>query len=120
MTPFRSEIFNNGVVVDFFDLSNRYFGDYHRVCVEVRLTVPLATGNVPAPEAQADLPKVLQRTKQLERMGVAGAEVETVRERLAVDFLRHAGRYLALPDYPARLAAADNTSLRRSRRPHAD
>ncbi len=120
MTPFRSETLDNGVVVDFFDLSNRYFGDYHRVCVEVRLTVPLAEGNVPAPEAQTDLPKVLQRIKKLERMGVAGAEVETVRERLVVDFLRHAGRYLTLPDYPARLAVANNTTLLRLRRPHAD
>lgn len=120
MTPFRSETLDNGVIVEFFDLSNRYYGDYHRVCVEVRLTIPLADGNVPASEAQAGLPEVLQRTLQLERMGVAGAEVATVRERLVVDFLRHAGRYLALPDYPARLAAADNPSLRRLRRPHAD
>jgi hypothetical protein len=76
MTPFRSETLNNGVVVEFFDLSDRYFGDYHRVCVEVRLTVPPAEGNVPAPAVQADPPKVFQRKKHLERVGIAGGEVE--------------------------------------------
>jgi hypothetical protein len=40
-------------------------------------------------------------------MAVPGAEVEMVRAQLADDFLRHAGRYLAHADYPARLAAAE-------------
>jgi hypothetical protein len=98
MQPFRSESLANGVTVEFFDATNRYFGDYHRVCVEVRLTVSLG--------AAAGKPdSSLQTVKRLERMGVPGNEVIAVRNRLADDFWRHAGAYLAHADYPVRLAA---------------
>lgn len=105
MTPFRAETLANGVVIEFFDVGNRYFGDYHRICVEAHLTVPHPDGGEPLRPAP----------KRLERMGVAGSEVAAVRARLVEDFLHHAGRYLARPDYPARLVAA--TARSGSRRP---
>ena len=99
MTPFRTERLANGVVVDFVELSNRYFGDYHRVCVAVRIHVPLPGD-------------CRHRIKHLERMGVAGADVAAVRERLVDDYWRHAGHYLAHPDFPTRLAACVEQSDR--------
>lgn len=104
MTPFRSERFDNGICIDFFDLSNRYFGDYHRVCIEARLQVPRPDSSPP-----------LVKTRHLERMGVAGGAVETVRHRLVEDYLCHVGGYLATPDYPARLLAAESALMRRPR-----
>lgn len=94
MTALRTERLANGLELTFFDRSNRYFGDYHRVCVEIRVSVPPPAGP-------------LQLVRYLERMAVPGAEVESVRGRLISDFLRHAGRYLARPDTPARLTAAE-------------
>lgn len=105
MTPFRTERLDNGVVLEFSDRSNRYFGDYHRVCVEVRLSVS-------RPDCEEPLVKVLT----FERMGVAGANVEMTRNALVEDYLQNAGRYLAHADYPARLIAAEVASLRRSQR----
>ena len=93
MTPFRTEHLANGVVLDFIDLSNRYFGDYHRVCIEVRIRGPLP-GTCP--------PSITH----LVRMGVAGADVTVARDRLVDDYWRHAGHYLARADFPARLAAS--------------
>lgn len=93
MQPFRTEHLANGITLTFFDRSNRYFGDYHRVYIEIRLSVPLPTGP-------------LATVSHRERMAVPGAEVAAVRDQLADDFLRHTGRYLAQADYPARLAAA--------------
>lgn len=113
MTPFRTERLANGVCVAFIDQSNRYFGDYHRVRVEVQVTVPPLSGDS---AAETLAPGGRQRITHLERMGVAGAEVETVRDRLVADYWQHAGRYLAHAGYPARLAAADNPSPRRLRR----
>lgn len=112
MTPFRTECLDNGVTVAFVDQSNRYFGDYHRIRVEVRLTMPPPSGR-PSPQLPASACR--QRTVYLERMGVAGADVETVRNRLAEDYWQHAGRYLAHADYPARLAAAETPVSRRLR-----
>lgn len=102
MKPFRNEQLDNGLRVEFFDLSNRYFGDYHRVCVEVRMQMPSAAGDSP-----------LVRKHTLERMGVAGGEVEAVRDRLTDDYWRHAGRYLALAACPERLLAAATSPRRR-------
>lgn len=93
MTPFRIEHLANGVVVEFSDLSQRYFGDYHRVCVAVRIALP-GTG-----ESRHQL-------RRLERMGVAGAAVAATRDRLVDDYWRHAAEYLAHPAFPSRLAAA--------------
>jgi hypothetical protein len=106
MTTFRTEKLNNGVDIAFTDLSNRYYGDYHRVCVEVRITAPCPpgySGSVAAPQPG----NCLIMVKRLERMGVAGNEVAAARERLVDDFWRHAGRYLAHPDFPTRLAASN-------------
>ena len=94
MTPFRTEPLANGMLLEFVDLSNRYYGDYHRVCVEVRIRVPL-------PDS------CLYNVTRLERMGVAGADVTVSRDRLVDDYWRHAGQYLARADFPARLAASN-------------
>lgn len=102
MTPLRSELLDNGVAVTFYDLSNRYFGDYHRVRVEVRISVPVP------PQSQP-----LVKVHMLDRMGVPGAEVSSVRTRMVDDFWRNAAAYLGRPDYPARLLAAA-TPLRRA------
>ena len=101
MTPFRTERLANGVVVEFFDRTNRYFGDYHRVCVEVRLTALS-----PADAACAQGGEPLQEVRLLERMGVPGAEVDATRCRLVDTYWQNAGGYLAHPDYSARLAAS--------------
>lgn len=110
MTPFRTEILENGVELAFFDLSNRYFGDYHRVCIEVHISVGAATGAA-CPETGHPVPVV--QIRHLERMGVAGAELEATRNRMVQEFLQHAGSYLARDDYPVRLAVVQATSRRR-------
>lgn len=102
MTPFRTERLDNDVELDFFDLSNRYFGDYHRVCVKIHVRVP-------RPDREEPLVKV----QTLERMGVAGAAVEATRDGLVDAYLQNAGRYLAHVDYPARLLAAQASSRHR-------
>ena len=105
MTPFRTERLSNDVDVEFTDCSNRYFGDYHRVCVEIRISINLSAGSATR----------LQQVRRLERMGVAGANVETIRNQLVDDYWRHAGHYLAHPDYPARLLAAQTAKTSRPR-----
>ncbi len=102
MIPFRTERLDNGIEVTFVDLSNRYFGDYCRVRVEIRLSVP-----------RPDRDDPLVKSHVLERMAVPSADVEAERNRLVDDYWRHAGRYLTHADYPARLLAAASASRRR-------
>jgi len=110
-TPLRREELANGLVLEFFDHSNRYFGDYHKVRVEVQCRLPLrielfqdqldpAAALAQAAARFGDAPLDV---RQLERMGVPGAEVDRVRAALIDDFLRTGGVYLQRPDYPQRL-----------------
>jgi len=102
MTRFRSETLANGISVEFFDRSNRYFGDYHRVRIEAHISVP-----------RLDQGEPLIKVRILEKMGVPGAEVAAVRRQLCDNFWSHASGYLERPDYPARLLAAERQAGRR-------
>ena len=107
----RHEQLENGLALDFFDRSNRYFGDYHKVRIEVRIRLPLHGGLFrDAADAAAELARAKSRfgaelveVRNLERMGVPGAEVAAVRSALIEGFLRTGGSYLQRDDYPLRL-----------------
>jgi len=106
--PLRCKHLENGLVLEFHDQSNRYYGDFHKVRVEIRTRLLL---QVELFNAEADPLAALQRARKLfgaelvesrflERMGVAGAEVEKVREAMIDSFLQTGLGYLQRPDYP--------------------
>ena len=114
MTTIKEERLSNGLQILFVDESNRYFGDYHRVCVVATLIcnlndLPAASSDEEAFRCQAieALGEQLSVTKRLGRMGVASAEVEGVRAALIDDFLRHASVYLSRPGYMRSLVNAE-------------
>lgn len=86
----------NGINVDFIDQSNRYYGDFHRVKIDVIVKLPVVA---------AQLPKDLQTgaakcngyatyTTSLEQMGVQSADLESVSTALIDNFVNTVGRYL--------------------------
>jgi hypothetical protein len=105
--PIRRVQLDNGLKIEFYDRSNRYFGDYHRVCILVECRLGMAANlfadATAEQKARAIFGGELLVTRTLERMGVAGAELPEVREALIDSYLRNALPYLAVPDYPARL-----------------
>lgn len=111
----RTERLNNGLSVDFFDRSNRYFGDYHRLCIEVCCRVPLnletfAGSADPAAElqkARALLGGEVVMVRRLEKMGVAGEAVARTREALIEGFIRSSLPYLETPVFPQRFIASE-------------
>jgi len=114
MTTIKEERLSNGLQILFVDESNRYFGDYHRVCVVATIIcnlndLPAASSDEEAFRCQAieALGEELSVTKRLGRMGVASAEVEEVRTALIDDFLRHASIYLSRPGYMRSLVNAE-------------
>ncbi len=114
MTTIKEERLSNGLQILFVDESNRYFGDYHRVCVVATIIcnlndLPAASSDEEAFRCQAieALGEQLSVTKRLGRMGVASAEVEEVRVALIDDFLRHASVYLSRPGYMRSLVNAE-------------
>ena len=114
MTTIKEERLSNGLQILFVDESNRYFGDYHRVCVVATIIcnlndLPATSSDEEAFRCQAieALGEELSVTKRLGRMGVASAEVEEVRTALIDDFLHHASVYLSRPGYMRSLVNAE-------------
>lgn len=112
MDPFRIIELDNGLRLELHDQSNRYFGDYHRLKIEVRCTIPLDKKFFGGDENHPDL--LLARNKfgeslcferSLERMGVAGADVAPVREELVASFMKSSASYLEHPEFVAKFVA---------------
>ncbi len=110
----REERLVNGLQIIFTDESNRYFGDYHRICVVATIVCNLNDlliensddGSFFRPAIET-LGEKLTVVKRFERMGVATADVEAVRTELIDSFLQHAGSYLSRPEYPRALVNAE-------------
>lgn len=111
MTPFHEKALDNGLLLRFFDRSNRYFGDYHRLCIEIHCAVPVAeymsAEEIDAQEVHRFIGTEASFHKTLEQMGVAGADVKATRERLLTNFLETTGAYLARPEFPRRFLAKE-------------
>jgi len=113
MTTIKNESLENGLQINFADESNRYFGDYHRVCVVATIVCNLH--DLPADNTDEEafrcraveaLGEQLSVVKRFERMGVSSADVEDVRNALIDDFLQHASAYLSRPEYISSLVNA--------------
>jgi len=124
MTIFKEETLANGLRITFADESNRYFGDYHRVCVAA--TISCSLQDLPADRAGDDdlrrqavaaFGDTLAVVKRFERMGVPSADVAEVRAALVDSFLEHAAGYLSRPAYRRSLVLAE-LHKRRTHRPY--
>lgn len=103
--PLRTVTLNGGVEVSFFDRSNRYFGDYHQLKVEVEVILSVH-GELLPEELRTVLGKVpatVNYRKTLTRMGVPSARYKETCHQLMDDFLKYAGPYLEHRDFPLRL-----------------
>jgi hypothetical protein len=103
---------DNGLEISFRDAGNRYFGDYHRICVVAEIICALdddalALDDATRRKARNRFGARLSVEKSLVRMGVASGECDAVREALIDDFLRSTSVYLERADYPRLLVAGE-------------
>ena len=109
--PFAEETLANGLHLRFYDQSNRYFGDYHRVRVVVAIELALNNELLDDPELLAAGRKrfgaTLTTSKILERMGVPGSRVESLRAELVASYQTEVQSYLSRPEVPLRLLCAE-------------
>lgn len=112
MEPIRERQLGNGLRIAIFDKTNRYFGDYHRVCLQIVMIYDLASAaaGVDDPfwtESFGKFGPEFRLEQRLERMGVAGDKVEATVAAMADDFLATADQYLARSDYPRQLIRSE-------------
>lgn len=117
MMMLETQTLANGLKLSFADESNRYFGDYHRILLVVKISCDLETLSDDQLRTQAIgvYGKTLDIERRFERMGVPTAEVESVQNEMIVNFMRQAATYMARPDYPARLVTTELKKHRPSR-----
>jgi len=84
----------SGARLEFIDRTNRYFGDYHRVLIDVELIL----------EPEGSKPRIRYQ-KPLKRMGVASEDVGPEQETLIERFLQTAQPYMERPEYLVALRA---------------
>ncbi len=119
----RKEFLDNGLTVEFFDRTNRYYGDYHRLKVDVRCCIPVTPAAFPEaadPEAESLKARCLLGDeavweRSLEKMGVCGADVEAGQNALIDGFIASSFTYLQNPLFPARFIARELTEKKKSR-----
>jgi hypothetical protein len=80
--------------LDFSDTSACYYGDYHRVCIEVKCALP-----------HEDYAR-WHLFKKLERMGVDSASLDSAKQELLDAFTGQIMPYLQREDFPQRFAEA--------------
>ena len=97
----------NNLNVCFYNHNHRYFGDYHRVKVEITCKVPLKeeyfTTRAECVEAINTLGLSALFKRSVEQMGVSSDELEPCLERIIDNFISHALSYLASPEFPRML-----------------
>lgn len=89
---FKSVNFSPVLRLEFYDVSNRYYGDFHQVLIEVNLLV--------GGESQ---PLRLRYQRPLRRMAVTTALLEDEKQRLVDEFLATTLRYLGSANFVQKL-----------------
>ena len=108
--PYNTTDLNNGIRVEFFSCSNRYFGDFHRVKINAVATIPILVASLPddLQKFAASLPDCIKYEKSLERMGVTTDKVEAISQSLINDFLKTARVYLEKSNFAECLLRRNN------------
>ena len=115
----------NGLEIVFHDSGNRYFGDYHQVKLMVHCRIPLNDDLLSEHLADDDLKKAIQLfgdhveyRKLLKQMGVAGNDVDDVKQALIDNFMKSAADYMQGEDFASRYVARRLVEHRNRNRLH--
>jgi hypothetical protein len=100
---------NNGLVLEFWDLSRPLAGDRWQVVLEVRVPIPVTAGTLP-PDLSPQLDQVIAAlgqnllfTKQEVRQFIPAGEVAGLLQQIEAQLLASLKAYLGHPDFAPRL-----------------
>ena len=100
---------SNGLIINFINLSSRYYGDFFNVRLEAVCEVQVP----PDHEAAAVLGSVASYRRMLSKMAVPSAKVPTVIDQLIEDFERTTLPYMSGPSFPESLISAEFAKTRK-------
>jgi len=110
----------NGLTLSIYNHNHRYFGDYHRVRVEIVCAVPVLeeyfVDRAEYAEARTSLGDSAVFRHKVELMGVPSAELDRSLVRVIENFSNHTLAYMASPIFPRKLVLAEFSGSRQNKR----
>ncbi len=110
----------NGLTVRFYHHTHRYFGDYHRIKMEILCEIPVREDFFDNCDEFADAQTLLGHAavfrRNIEMMGISSADVENSLERTIENFMNHSRTYLSSPLFPKKLVLAELAGARKQDR----
>ncbi len=98
---------DNGLTVQVYDLTRRYYGDFYLVKLEIRCLVPLCREHFESVEAFTEAVTNLGETalfrRTIEKMGVPAGEVGESIDGLMINFEKNSLAYLSSSSFPQKL-----------------
>ena len=117
--PFKTVELSSGLQLKFYDQSNRYYGNFHKVRISVVALIPVDEALL-----SEDLKRLISQSVDLvsyetvlERMAVPTEQLSEVRSSLVSDFLASAGRYLTSKIFVEGLLRRRETTQKKQRIP---
>jgi hypothetical protein len=111
MTPeklFSRHPLDNGLILEFWDLSRPMAGDRWLVVLELRLAIPVGSATLPADllEREADISRALGPevvfSQRHERVFIAADEYQAILTEIEARLFTLAPSYLGHPEFPGR------------------
>ena len=107
----HQQLLDNSLELIFYDLSNRYYGDFHQIKIEVVSRIKFSDalledfGFSEREQLQAKnrYGEMFEARQELKRMGVAGSEVQSVTTQMVKQFLDSSLPYMSDQKFPQRL-----------------
>jgi hypothetical protein len=110
----------NNLTVCVYNHNHRYFGDYHRVKVEITCEVPIMekyfASRAECAEAISSLGRSALFKRSVEQMGVSTDELGPCLERIIDNFINHSLSYLASNEFPRKLIQKELANTTRKAR----
>lgn len=108
----------NGLIVRFYDLTRRYYGDFYLVKLEIRCLVSLCREYFENAESFAEAIELMGETvlfrRIIEKMGVPAAEVGRAVDGLMANFEENSMAYLSAPSFPHKFVVSQLNKARRT------
>ncbi len=110
-TMLRQQLLDNGLELVFNDLSNRYYGNFYQVKIEVviriylsnELLVEFGFSEKEQLQTKNRFGALFEDRQELKRMGVAGPEVSAVCRQMIQQFIDSSLPYMSKDQFPAQL-----------------
>jgi hypothetical protein len=114
----REVLLPNGLILQYFDHTRNYYGDYYLVRMEIAFNVPVLAEYFKDRETYVEAKRILGEeiaySRIEEQMGVPSSNIDGVMDRLIANFTDHALPYISSGNFPHKFVLAKLNKMKRN------